>query len=201
MPSTPQVSYNITHTFWKHSYEVSGPNSNQALFYVENSHWTPGKPTLSFHEGHENGPIKGVARLAKMSHSIDCGLGDPSDPAARIAYETMTNIGFMKTRYMFKVDRGHGPETFLWKKTHTHGTGLANNYKMVNDASQKVVAVFSSATNPFSPSKAGRLDIYVDYGERFNLMTLITGIALHEKQRRARAAAGASGGGGGGGGA
>lgn len=52
---------------------------------------------------------------------------------------------------------------------------------------------------PFRHLKRGRLDIYVDYGERFSLMTLITGIALHEKQRRARAAvAGADGGGGGG---
>ncbi|KAJ5806841.1 hypothetical protein N7474_010433 [Penicillium riverlandense] len=199
MPSTPEASYNITHTFWKHSYEVSHPNSNQTLFYVENSHWTPGKPTLSFHESNENGPIKAVARLAKMSRSIECGIGDPSNPAERVAYETMTNIGFMKLCYMFKVDRGHGHETFIWKKTRSHGSGFSNNYKMVNDATQKVIAVFSSAANPFSPSKAGRIDIYANYGERFNLMTLITGIALHEQQRRARAAASAAGAGGGGG--
>jgi hypothetical protein len=196
MPSTPQVSYAITHTIWKHSYQVSTVDSHP-LFYVENSHWTPGKPTLSFHEINENGPIRAVARLAKMSQSIDCGIGDPSNPTT-IAYETMTNIGFMKICYMFRVDRGHGPEMFSWKKTRSHGTGFANNYKMVSETTQKVIAVFSSATNPFSASKAGRIDIYVNYGERFNLMTLITGIALHEKQRRARAAAAGAGGGGGG---
>jgi hypothetical protein len=45
------------------------------------------------------------------------------------------------------------------------------------------------------------MDIYVQYGERFQLLVLVSGLALREKLARARkaAAAGAGAGGGGGG--
>lgn len=89
-------------------------------------------------------------------------------------------------------------QTFTWKRTHSLGSGY-ENHKLVEESSQTVVAVFSSGGN-FSKT-TGSLDIYSKLGPRFYLMTLISGIALVEKVRRAKqssagAGVGAAGGGG-----
>jgi hypothetical protein len=87
-------------------------------------------------------------------------------------------------------DRSH---RFTWKKTSSLGGSHSGNLKLVED-SGKVVAVFS-AGGSFS-MKTGQLDVYANYGERFSLMVLITGIALREKLRRTNSAAASSAGGG-----
>lgn len=63
------------------------------------------------------------------------------------------------------------------------GSGWGGDLKLVDDATQHVVAIFSA--DGLSMSKTGQLDVYVNYGERFQLMVLISALALHEKQRRA----------------
>jgi hypothetical protein len=92
-----------------------------------------------------------------------------------------------------------GVKTFTWKRTHSLGRG-SECYKLVEESSQAVVAVFSAGS---LMRRNGNLDIYAPFGEQFNMMVLVSGVALVEKSRRQRsntAAGGASGGGGGGGG-
>jgi len=84
---------------------------------------------------------------------------------------------------------GGRKQTFTWKRTHSLGSGY-ENYKLVEESSKTVVAVFSSRS-VFSKT-TGSLDIYFDLGTRFNLMALFSGITVVERARRARASSVAS---------
>ena len=59
--------------------------------------------------------------------------------------------------------------------------------------------MFTSSSHK-SVDKDGKLEVYVDYGQEFDVLVLITVIALIEKHRRTKQSASASSGGGGGGG-
>ena len=192
--------YLITHSFWRHNYDVSTPNKTH-LFHVANSSFTPGKPDLTFHRSPDsNGSIAGVCKFRHFSSDCEIGLGDPERPN-RMDWEYLHKQGFTKRVYWFRMQLDDGTKkTFTWKRTHSLGSG-SENHKLVEETSQTVVAVFSSG-GIFSKT-TGYLDVYSDLGPRFILMVIISGIAMIEKGRRARqssAAAGASAGGGGGGG-
>lgn len=191
-PSKLSAQYSITHSLWRHDYEVAGTH----VFHVDNSAFQPGKPDLTFHAGRDtNAPIAGVCKFRHFSSDTEIGLGNPSLPTG-MSWERLSSKGFKKVQYAFCMSLAdRPPQTFTWKKTHSLGKGGSSNLKLVEEQTQNVVAVFSSGGS-FS-KRTGQLDIYADYGERFHLMVLITGLALREKLRRkSNAAAGAASGGG-----
>ncbi|KAJ5558048.1 hypothetical protein N7535_009538 [Penicillium sp. DV-2018c] len=192
----PAAKYIITHSFWKHHYDVSAPN-NTPLFHVENSSFTPGKPELTFHRGsNSRGEVVGVCKFRHFSSDCEVGLGDPARPG-KMDWEYLHKKGFLERAFWFRMQMDDGSKrTFIWKRTHSLGNGH-ENHKLVEESSQTVMAVFS-AGSIFSKT-TGDLDIYVNPSSRFNMMVLITGIAVVERARRAKSSAAASAGGGGGG--
>jgi hypothetical protein len=205
--SKPIAHYTIARGVFRSSYDIT--SNGQPIYHVDNSHWTPGKPDLTFHAGaNTTGPIAGVSKYRHFSSDTEIGLGDPSQPHA-IEWFRLNRDSIMSGRYSIRITLGtttgsnnnnqqqQQSRTFTWKKTRSlsrHSGGL----KLV-DESDRVVAVFAS-----EGSLSGQMDIYVQYGERFQLIVLVSGLALREKLARARKAAAASAGagaGGGGGGA
>ncbi|KAJ5326199.1 uncharacterized protein N7506_009301 [Penicillium brevicompactum] len=189
----PTSKYIITHSFWRHHYEVSTPNKTH-LFHVANSSMTPGKPDLTFHASTDsNGPIAGVCKFRHFSSDSEIGLGSPSLPG-RMEWEYLHKQGFTKRQFWFRMRLEDGSkQTFTWKRTHSLGSGY-ENYKLVEEGSNNVVAVFSSGS-AFSKT-TGSLDVYWGLGQRFNLMALMSGLTVVERARRARTSAAASAGGG-----
>ena len=187
---TPSLStqYHIAHSVWRHDYEITGSHA----FHVDNSTLRPGKPDLTFHAGPDtNAPVAGVCKFRHFSSDTEIGLGDPTTP--RISWESMSRESLRKVKYTFSMNFGDRRQRrFTWKKTSSLGGSHSGNLKLVEEPSGSVVAVFSSGGS-FS-KRTGQLDIYANYGERFSLMVLITGIALREKLRRASNNAAASGG-------
>lgn len=182
------AQYHIAHTVWRHDYEVSGSH----VFHVDNSALRPGKPDLTFHTGPDtNAPVAGVCKFRHFSSDTEIGLGDPSKSG--ISWERMSRESLRKVQYAFCMDLGDRRQhRFTWKRTSSLGGSHTGNLKLVEESSGNVVAVFSSGGS-FS-KKTGQLDVYVNYGERFAMMVLITGIALREKLRRASNAAASSAG-------
>jgi hypothetical protein len=192
--STPTVQYKITRGVFRSSYDIT--SNGQPLYHVDNSHWTPGKPDLTFHTGTSTtGRIAGVSKYRHFSSDAEIGLGDPSQPHT-MEWFSLNRDSLMSVRYTIRMpvsSSDQQPRTFTWKKTRalsSHSGGL----KLV-DESDRVVAVMSGGR--FS-STAGLLDIYVQYGERFQLLVLVSGLAFREKLARARKGAAGAGGGGGG---
>ncbi|KAJ5580211.1 uncharacterized protein N7459_006196 [Penicillium hispanicum] len=193
------AQYIITRSLWRRDYEVS--TGGVHLYHVDNSYLTPGKPDLTCHAGPDSSaPVVGVCKYHHFSSDAEIGLGDPSKPGT-MTWERLNRDGLMSVQSSFRVmleDRIL--HRFTWKRTHSRGTSLMDNLKLVCDRTGELIAVFSGRGGLLR--RTSQLDIYPDYGERFQFMVLLTGLALYEKLRRATSAtvssvgaAGASGGG------
>lgn len=166
---------------WRHDYEVTGSQS----FHVDNSTFRPGKPDLTFHAGPDDtARVAAICKFRNFSGDTDIGLADPKQVDG-MTWVCMSRQSLIKTQYGFRMDIGdHQPHAFIWKSTHSMGSGWSGNLKLVDESTQEVVAVFSTSSS-LTKRKTGSLDLYVNYGERFQLLVLTTGLAVREKLRRA----------------
>ncbi|KAJ5900130.1 hypothetical protein N7495_004874 [Penicillium taxi] len=93
-------------------------------------------------------------------------------------WEQLSREGLIAAHYSFQTMFGDHPRKFTWKRTS--GLGQRHrDYKLVDEDTQ-VIALFSS-DGPFTLTKTGQLDIYVECGSQFALLVLITALGLHEK--------------------
>ncbi|KAJ5774631.1 hypothetical protein N7457_009527 [Penicillium paradoxum] len=205
---SPSRVYNITRPLLHRHYIISSAD-DQPLLYGEISSFTPNKPDLTLHAGASSqAPIVAVSNFLKLSGNYKLGIGNP-DAAGNMIWEDMTKELIHKPKYRFEMiiplepDQSQGERrAFLWKRTHSVGIGdsapskwTTQNYKLVNERTEKVLAVSSGATRP---GRVGKLQIRVEYGEEFDRMVLISCLSLYEKARRRRHHAAGGGGGGGG---
>ncbi|KAJ6015830.1 hypothetical protein N7540_010421 [Penicillium herquei] len=215
--------YAITHSLFRHDYDIISANGKHS-YHVDNSHLTPGKPDLTFHEGDAKGPIAGVCKYRHFSSDAIIGLGDPTHPH-RMSWEHFTREGLLSCRYSFRVKLGGGrARTFTWRynnqmscssgdlssrssstspsqspsrsssrsssrsRSSSSSTNPTEKLELVHESTQEVIAELSSGTSFFR--KAGQLNIYKSYGTQFDLLVLVTGLALQEKLRRTRSNSG-----------
>ncbi|KAF7714730.1 Uncharacterized protein PECH_007733 [Penicillium ucsense] len=192
------VRFIVSHGVFQHAYDICN-STGQAEYHVDVSHWTPGKADMTFHKGADSShPIIGIAKFQHLSKDAELGLVDPSRP------EGMERIplpcdAFMTVQYAFQVifPGEHHRRTYTWKRTRSHGFG-SQALKLV-DETGRVIAVYSAGGG--LTSRTGQMDLYVNYGEKFQLIALMSGLALQEKLHRSRkhGAAGVAGAGGSGG--
>jgi hypothetical protein len=195
--SQPIAQYTISRGFLHKAWDIT--INGQTVYHVDNSHWTPGKPDLTFHAGpNTTGPIAGVSKYRHFSSDTEIGLGDPAQAHA-IEWFCLNRDSRISVRYSIRMSIGsnHQPCTFTWKRTRSLGSSRHSGDLKLVDESDRILAVLSSGGSFTSTS--GQMDIYAQYGDRFQLMVLVSGLALREKLARARKAAAASAGGGGGG--
>ncbi|KAF9886430.1 hypothetical protein FE257_011462 [Aspergillus nanangensis] len=207
-PTPDSRLYNIYNTVLRHDYNVTGADKTP-IFHIHNSTIKPKKPDLTIHSGgDENGTVLAVCKFLHFSRHFKVCLGDPHDlNLAQWEDLVCQNMRRNKYRWQMTIPNVAGPQrrSFVWKSTHHVGIGddtpsifNARCWKLVEEQTGQVVAVFL-AKNLKSFTKSGKLQIDVNYGQDFDLMVLITVLALYEKQRR-RSQNSAGGGGGGGGG-
>ncbi|KAA8645591.1 hypothetical protein EYZ11_001782 [Aspergillus tanneri] len=211
--SSPQLNpdsrlYHIYRTVLHHHYDVTSDKS--PVFHLENSLFRPKKPDLTVHAGSDkNGPIVAVCKFLHFSRHLKLGLGDPQN-INEVSWEDLVCQNYKLTQYRWQmtVRTANGPtrQSFLWKTTHSVGVDGAKpamlstrNYKLLDEQTGRIVAVFTSNSLK-SFTKCGKLQIDVDYGQEFEVMVILTVLALYEKQRRRNNRNNSGGGGGGGGG-
>lgn len=203
----PSRVYNITNRLFHRHYDINSAD-DQPLFYGEVSVFTLNKPDLTLHAGTSSqAPIVAVSKFRKSSGGYKIGIGNPDDVNA-VQWEDMTKELIHKPKYRFEMtvqcgsdQTQSGRRSFLWKRTRTVGVEdsapskwTARNYKLVDEHTEHVLAVFSGA----KLGRGGKLQIRVEYGEDFDRMVLVSCLSLYEKAKRKQKAS--SGGGGGGGG-
>ncbi|CAI7654449.1 unnamed protein product [Penicillium pancosmium] len=157
--------YNITTTFWKHHYEITGSHN----LYVENSQMTPGKPDLTFHTTNKEGPIIALSKYKHFSSDIEIGLSEPSHNSSSnsMRWDTLHRDGWRSSKYKLTAEINGRLEKYTWRPTHKIHCGLKG--------SDRVLTFDNNAC----------------YGERFQLLVLMTCITLAEKTRRRNEAAAA----------
>lgn len=200
--------YHIYHSAIRYDYRVMDAHKNQ-LYFVYNSHLTPKKADITFHAGEDNkAPVAGVCKFIKFTRQFKVGLGDP-DRAGDMVWEDLQGQNFTKSKYRWPMsvpspNGGLERRWFLWTRTHSQvvegelsSLFSFRNFKLVDELTGQIVAIFTSNTFK-SIRKNGKLQVVGEYGPDFDLMVLITILAIYEKTRRRRAAKGGGGGGGGG---
>ncbi|CEL06778.1 hypothetical protein ASPCAL09950 [Aspergillus calidoustus] len=201
--------YHIYHTPIRYDYRVSNADK-KPLYFVYNSHLTPDKADITVHTGDDkNAPIAGVCKFIHLSRHCKVGLGDPQR-AGSMVWEDLQCQNFRMTKYRFEMSipsahGGYERRSFLWKRTQSVGADgdspsffSLRNFKLVDELNGQNVAVFTS--NSFkSPRKNGKLQVAADYGPDFDMMALITLLAMYERIRRRTGGKGGGGGGGDGG--
>jgi hypothetical protein len=191
---------------------IFDPTSNTCIYYVDHSAFTPKKPDMILFQGSDKQgcPIAGVARWKSMwGKTVDIGIGNPGlklENAASIPWETMTAEKSVKINdHRFRVPNDPMGKTYMWRRTHHVGIEKENNswsnsnYKLLDGETNEVLATFGCNTFK-SWKKFGKFTFRQDLGEEWQLMALLTCLALIEKGRRRSRARRSNGGGGGGGG-
>lgn len=162
-----------------------------AIYFVDNSMINPGKADVTVRAGSgKGGNIVGVCRMRFGFGTYNIGLGDPDHTDTE--WEAMKRHGAFKTRrWEFSMPVAEGSfkrHTFTWKRTHDKSVGATHslrNKKLIDEETKEVVAVY--LTNHLkSWKKMGKLIVLRDYGEKWELMVLISLLGLIERQRRKR---------------
>ncbi|KAL2831318.1 hypothetical protein BJY01DRAFT_226659 [Aspergillus pseudoustus] len=201
--------YHIYHTPVRYDYRVSNADKKY-LYFVYNSHLTPGKADITVHTGEDkHAPVAGVCKFIHLSRHCKVGLRN-QERAGSMVWEDLhcQNISMTKYRFEMSIPSAKGRyerRSFLWKRTQSVGAGgdspsffSLRNFKLVDELNGQNVAVFTS--NSFkSPRKNGKLQVAAAYGPDFDIMALITLLAMYERIRRRTGGKGGGGGGGDGG--
>ncbi|KAJ5979871.1 C6 zinc finger domain protein [Penicillium waksmanii] len=182
--------YNITTTFWKHHYEITGSHN----LYVDNSQMTPGKPDLTFHTTNKEGPIIALSKYKHFSSDIEIGLSDGHNSNSNsnsnsIRWDTLHRDGWRSSKYKMTAEINGRLEKYTWRPTHKMSLTRGGSLDLVHDRTGAVAAVFASHCG-FKGSDHV-LTINACHGERFQLLVLMTCITLAEKTRRRNEAAAA----------
>lgn len=150
---------------------------SQEQFFVENSPHAPKKPDLTLHRTDCDGPILALTQFRRFSS--DCIMRLENDDNEIY----LAKKGLVSPSYAFDMHIHGERKRLAWKRTRSLGNHHTphGNMKLIDEESQEVMAVFSRDGFAFVP---GCLDIYGTYGEKFEQISLLTGLAVREQQRR-----------------
>ena len=167
--------------------------SEETAYYVSNSTFKPGTPDITVYNGPDkNAPIIAVSHLT-ISSTNTVGVGDysESDVKSPMVWETLQRTSkWNHSKYQYDFSFGGGLETrtkFEWrrvKKTMSFGYCL----QLVELSNPDVVLGAFIPGSGMRVKIRGRILVRKGYGEAWERMAVLTGLALVElARRRARA--------------
>lgn len=174
-------------------YDLKWPDG-QPAFYCELSQFTPNKPHLTLHSGHdESAPVVAAAFLGGFASStIQLGLGSPADPRG-VHWEDMGRTSLFSRQYDFTMNLPAAADGapasrrgYMWQRS------AMSDYKLVDAQTGNVVAGFS---REMGFSRCGQLFITESRGPAFDFMVVISFLSIYEtakRKKRRRAANGAA---------
>jgi hypothetical protein len=188
---------------------ISLPNQTSTLFYVNNSTFTPGKPSVTLSLGAKEGRILGVLKLGVFSENT-VGLGDPN--RGNVDWERLKKVSnWTHGTYEFEFGGMGDRRTFTWQRTKMQIFGdqpdMELRENVESGATGELLAVYKGCQG-FLTKRRGTfylrkgvdrqagVEKKLEDWSNWELMVLLTGCGIIEGSRR-RARARRSGGGGG----
>ncbi|RFU75123.1 hypothetical protein TARUN_7125 [Trichoderma arundinaceum] len=188
--------FQIARPAFKYNYTII-PEGDKPLYKVKNSLLPRGAPDLALHDGaEESAPILAMCHMPKFSRHFKIGFGDPAGPEPVIwedfikpkksSCERRISLVFSSDDVISEAGSGQRHE-FIWKGTRHVGvpgktlhSASGRNRKLIDERGE-VVAIF---THDMSIGVAGWLQINVNRGRDFDVMVMITALAICERIRR-----------------
>jgi hypothetical protein len=165
------------------------PGDKTPLYFARVSMIRPGIPDLTLFAGSDkHGVVIGTCYFTTFS--ITVGHGDPANPN-NVNWETVSKTSRDHSSYKFSIDsQTQERKSYSWKRTHDpsiKGTKSSKlnkrSWKLVDDATEQVVAVFAS-NGIKSWKEAGRFRFLANEGKAWEEWVLLTCLGLSEKARR-----------------
>jgi hypothetical protein len=175
------TQFNITGGNWNSEYQIVTEDST--IYHVQNLSPAADKPELTFHAGNNaNGQIVATGKYVRFSSDVKINVLDPINPEKRTTTTTLSKKGFLSPTHSFAMEVRGEKRTLTWKNTGSHESfGPTGSHKMV-DEQNEVIAVLSPGGGLVQ--KDGYVNVYVSWGEEFDLMVLVTALVVREKTRR-----------------
>lgn len=177
------------------------PSNSSTLFYVNNSTFTPGKPSVTLSLGGKEGAILGVLRLGIFSENT-FGLGNPNRD--EMEYERLIRVSKWKHKtYEFDFGIRGDRRTFAWHRTRhpifADQPDLELREKLEDGGSGEVLAVYKGGQGFLTKMRgtfyirkgvasASGAEKKLEDWSNWELMVLLTACGIIEgARRRARA--------------
>lgn len=188
--------FQIKRPAFKLNYEIV-PDGEEPLYKIKNCPYPGAAPDLALHDGPDlTAPILAMCHMPKFSRHFKIGFGDPAGPEPVIwedfikpkksSCERRISVVFSSLGSISETGDGERQE-FIWKHTRHVGVPGKNlhahslrNRKLVDERGE-VIAIWTYDT---TIGVAGWLQINVDRGRDFDVMVMITALAICERIRR-----------------
>lgn len=159
---------------------IQDANTRYLEYSVRTSQSIRSTPDVVLHARGHGAPIEGQARFG-WSRSIKCGLG-----ANELSMESLEikSAGAFSKNWQFEF---HGKMYSILRDW-----GLASHYKIVDETTGEIVAVYASGSAP--GSRKGSLTIKEGIEKELQAMIVLSIVAVREKRRRRQRAGGVAGG-------
>lgn len=165
---------------------ILSPDSENALFFAANSWFTPCKPHITLHAGPDkSGPVLGVVYNAHSGPNT-IGIGDPESNINSMVWERLTRTSkWTHSTYQFEFIFGEeGRTSFIWQRVNSNPFDDQGDMKLFEDGKPDVILARYEGAGVFRWKKRGRMLILDGHGDAWELMVLLTGLALIELSRR-----------------
>ncbi|KAL7784564.1 hypothetical protein V8C37DRAFT_355774 [Trichoderma ceciliae] len=188
--------FQIVRPAFKLSYQII-PEGEEPRYKVKNLTYPRSAPDLALHDGPDlTAPILVMCHMPKFSRHFKIGFGDPAGPEPVIwedfirpkksSCERRISVSLSGDNAISETGKGERQE-FVWKRTRHvsvpgkkfHSASMRNR-KLVDEQGE-VVAIFTYDTKI---GVTGWLQINVDRGRDFDVMVMITALAISERIRR-----------------
>ena len=195
MTSAPLKQYAVVnpHTFSRKNYEVQ--SNGQTVHWIHIKSGFMSSPQVNIQRGDQS--IAAACKLRSMSRHMRLFAGDPGSTDSS-SWPELRCGGFRGNKYEF-FSNGR---SFTWTRTHNKALGASTlgsmDFKLVDDATGQVLAVWIRDRKMFSRNPVARINYFAELGPELEALSLAAIAAIEEKIKRQQAASsGAAGGGGG----
>ncbi|KAM0519143.1 hypothetical protein ACHAPE_004143 [Trichoderma viride] len=189
--------FQIMRPAFKLSYQIIPDGEEEPLYKVKNQPLPGNRPDLALHSGPDLAtPILVSCYMPKFSRHCKIGFGDPTsgEPIVwedffkpkKSSCERNISVSFSSGDIVSETGKGER-EQLTWKRTnHVSVPGkkfhaaTKRNRKLIDERGE-VVAIF---THDIKVGVEGWLQINVDRGRDFDVLVMITVLAICEKIRR-----------------
>jgi hypothetical protein len=165
---------------------ICSPNSENGLFFAANSWFNQSKPHITLHAGPDkSGPVLGVVYNAQSGPNT-VGIGDPESSLNSMVWERLSRTSkWTHSTYQFEFIFGEeGRKSFIWQRVHSNPFDDQGDMELFEDGKPDVILARYNRFGFFKWKKRGRILILDGYGDAWELMVLLTGLALVELSRR-----------------
>jgi len=158
-------------------------------FYIDVSLYSPSKKDITIHAGSSSkGPILGDVDLKTFSGHYTIELGDPNVEPVRL--EGLDRVKGWSSRHQFEFERGgRKRDVFLWRHRGRDLSENRDDLELVledeeREEEDEVLAVYEAKGGDRGWKGKGRLLVKEGGGEKWELMVLLTVMALIVSKRR-----------------